>query len=160
MYEVLNFRDLSKPLRLLFATPQQLLRDPLWGRDPPVGNHWSNYFAIAQFEITFKQILKIEFFFSNGKTFLIGKMSMMFTMLHSFTGWIRYSDDRRFSWWTNLHPGIDCECSLYKNPHWFRRSCSDIKNNNRQFVIFTINAFSWIFFLLQKLFSATSKILP
>jgi len=39
MYEVLNFRDFSKPLRLLFATPQQLLRDPLWGRDPPVGNH-------------------------------------------------------------------------------------------------------------------------
>jgi len=35
--EVLKIRDFSKLLKLLFATPQQLL----WGRDPPVGNHWS-----------------------------------------------------------------------------------------------------------------------
>jgi len=46
IYEVLKIRDFSKLLRLLFATPQKLLRDPLWGRDPPVrdspvGNHWS-----------------------------------------------------------------------------------------------------------------------
>jgi len=34
IYEVLKIRDFSKPLRLLFATPQKLLRDP------PVGNHW------------------------------------------------------------------------------------------------------------------------
>jgi len=39
IYEVLKIRDLSKLLRLLFATPQKLLCDPLWGRDPPVGNH-------------------------------------------------------------------------------------------------------------------------
>jgi len=39
IHEVLKIRDFSKPLRLLFANPQ-LLRDPLWGRDPPVGNHW------------------------------------------------------------------------------------------------------------------------
>jgi len=39
--EVLKFRDFSKLSRLLFTTPQQLLRDPLWGRDPPVGNHCS-----------------------------------------------------------------------------------------------------------------------
>jgi len=41
MYEVLKIRDFNKLLRLLFATPQQLLRDPLWGRDQPVGNHCS-----------------------------------------------------------------------------------------------------------------------
>jgi len=39
IYEVLNIRDFSKLLRLLFATPQKLLRDPIWDRDPPVGNH-------------------------------------------------------------------------------------------------------------------------
>jgi len=39
IYEVLKIRDFSKLLRLLFATPQKLLHDPLWGRDPPVGNH-------------------------------------------------------------------------------------------------------------------------
>jgi len=37
----LTIRAFSKILRLLFATTQQLLRDPLWGRDPPVGNHWA-----------------------------------------------------------------------------------------------------------------------
>jgi len=37
--EVLKIRDCSKLSRLLFTTPQQLLRDRLWGRDPPVGNH-------------------------------------------------------------------------------------------------------------------------
>jgi len=30
---------LNKLLRLLFATPRPLLCDPLWGHDPPVGNH-------------------------------------------------------------------------------------------------------------------------
>jgi len=46
IYEDLNIRDFSKLLRQLFANPQPLLRDPLWGcdplwgRDPPVGNHW------------------------------------------------------------------------------------------------------------------------
>jgi len=39
IYEDLKIQDFSKLLRLLFATPQKLLRDPLWGRDPPVGNH-------------------------------------------------------------------------------------------------------------------------
>jgi len=39
IYEDLNIRYLSKLLRQLFATPQPLLGDPLWGRDPPVGNH-------------------------------------------------------------------------------------------------------------------------
>jgi len=33
IYEVLKIRDFSKLLRLLFATPQKLFRDP------PVGNH-------------------------------------------------------------------------------------------------------------------------
>ena len=42
IYEVLKIRDFRKLLRLLFATPQKLLRDPLWGRDPPVGNYWVN----------------------------------------------------------------------------------------------------------------------
>ena len=42
IYEVLKIRDFSKLLRQLFATPQKLLRDPLWGRDPPVGNHCLN----------------------------------------------------------------------------------------------------------------------
>jgi len=32
----------NKLLRLLFATPQPLLRDPLWRCNPPVGNHWYN----------------------------------------------------------------------------------------------------------------------
>jgi len=41
IYEDLNVRDFSKPLRQLFATPQPLLLDPLWGHDPPVGNHCS-----------------------------------------------------------------------------------------------------------------------
>jgi len=40
IYEVLKIRDFSKLFRLPFVTPQKLLRDPLWGRDPPVGNHW------------------------------------------------------------------------------------------------------------------------
>jgi len=35
IYEVLKIRDFSKVMRLLFATPQKLLRDP------PVGNHWT-----------------------------------------------------------------------------------------------------------------------
>jgi len=42
IYEVLKIRDFSKLLRQLFPTPQKLLRDPLWGSDPPVGNHCSN----------------------------------------------------------------------------------------------------------------------
>jgi len=37
--EVLKIRDFNKLSRLLFTTPQQLLRDPLWGRGLPVGNH-------------------------------------------------------------------------------------------------------------------------
>jgi len=37
VYEDLNIREFSKILRQLFATPQPLLRDTLWGRDPPLG---------------------------------------------------------------------------------------------------------------------------
>jgi len=45
IYEVFKIGDFSKLLRLLFATPKKFLRNPLWGRDPPVGNHWSTLFA-------------------------------------------------------------------------------------------------------------------
>jgi len=37
LYEVLKIRDFRKLLRLLFATPQKLLRDPT------VGNHCSKW---------------------------------------------------------------------------------------------------------------------
>jgi len=47
IYEVLKIRDFSKLLRLLFATPQKLLREPLWGRDPLVGNHCSRRIDVA-----------------------------------------------------------------------------------------------------------------
>jgi len=32
---------------------QQLLRNPLWGRDPPVGNHWSKAFDTVNHNILF-----------------------------------------------------------------------------------------------------------
>jgi len=51
IYEVLKIRDFNKLLRLLFATPQQLLRDPLWGRDPPVGNHCFRVIAFTDAHI-------------------------------------------------------------------------------------------------------------
>jgi len=42
IYKVLRNRTFSKLLSLLLATPQPLLRDPLYGREPSVVNHWYN----------------------------------------------------------------------------------------------------------------------
>ena len=57
IYEVLKIRDFRKLLRLLFATPQKLLRDPLWGRDPPVGNHWAKQHV---FDIKFEMLQQVH----------------------------------------------------------------------------------------------------
>ena len=31
---------LQQTIKAAVRDPKKLLRDPLWGRDPPVGNHW------------------------------------------------------------------------------------------------------------------------
>jgi len=69
IYEVLKIRDFSKLLRLLFATPQKLLRDPLSGRDPPVGNHCLTEY-IFRLRISHHHQLQFKYAFNFSICFL------------------------------------------------------------------------------------------